>query len=138
MTELLRDTTLGKFIRLVTGKRALNYPGEGDDSSDFEMGKGGVWERYINERKTRNVRDHGTCDDLNSGKGNDDKTGEDQRQESNGRGRMSAARGSSETINGATEDIENKEDREDGQSGENKGQNLRIIDWEENDPEACD
>ena len=51
MSELFRDTVAGQFLRLVTGKRILQYPEERDPS---------IWERYLNVEKSANMALHGS------------------------------------------------------------------------------
>ncbi|KAJ9602705.1 GTPase-activating protein [Cladophialophora chaetospira] len=51
MAELFRDTVAGQFLRLVTGRRILQYPEERDPS---------IWERYLNVEKSKNMALHGT------------------------------------------------------------------------------
>ena len=51
MAELFRDTVVGQFLRLVTGRKILQYPEERDPS---------IWERYLNVEKSANMALHGS------------------------------------------------------------------------------
>ncbi|KIW63707.1 hypothetical protein PV04_08690 [Phialophora macrospora] len=51
MAELFRDTVAGQFLRLVTGRRILQYPEERDPS---------IWQRYLNVEKSANMALHGS------------------------------------------------------------------------------
>ncbi|KAL6718125.1 GTPase-activating protein [Lecanora helva] len=50
MTELIRDTVFGHFVRLVTGGKVLQYAEEKDDR---------LWKHYINRDQTRNMAIYG-------------------------------------------------------------------------------
>ncbi len=51
MAELFRDTVAGHLLRLVTGRRILQYPEERDPS---------IWEKYLNVQKSANMALHGS------------------------------------------------------------------------------
>lgn len=53
MTELIRDTTFGHIVRLLTNKRFLRFSEEADPS---------LWKRYINEEASGNAAHHGTVE----------------------------------------------------------------------------
>ncbi|KAK3672685.1 GTPase-activating protein [Recurvomyces mirabilis] len=50
MAELFRDTAFGHFIRLITNKKAFQYPEEADPS---------IWTRFIDEKKSGYLAHHG-------------------------------------------------------------------------------
>ncbi|EXJ68716.1 uncharacterized protein A1O5_08510 [Cladophialophora psammophila CBS 110553] len=51
MEDLFRDTVVGQILRLVTGRRILQYPEERDPS---------IWQRYLNVEKSANMAIHGS------------------------------------------------------------------------------
>ncbi|KIV86635.1 hypothetical protein PV11_02235 [Exophiala sideris] len=53
MAELFRDTVAGQFIRLITGRKILQYPEERDPS---------IWQKYLNVEKSANMAMHGSTD----------------------------------------------------------------------------
>ncbi|EXJ92341.1 hypothetical protein A1O3_00891 [Capronia epimyces CBS 606.96] len=53
MAELFRDTVAGQLLRLITGKRILQYPEERDAS---------IWQKYVNLEKSTNMAMHGSTD----------------------------------------------------------------------------
>ncbi|QSZ28972.1 hypothetical protein DSL72_003481 [Monilinia vaccinii-corymbosi] len=137
MSELIRDTTLGEILRLVTGRRILKYPeeeeggggGEEVGLGDREKGDVTFRRRYLHERKTRNAKDHGDCDDLpvksddvgGGGGGDHRREGHEQEQEQGG---LSTDR---------------RESRDDYVNQQNGGLDVMIVDWDQslgaNDPE---
>lgn len=50
MSDLIRDSFFGHFLRLVSNGRVLHYPEELDPS---------IWQRYINEKKSANMAMYG-------------------------------------------------------------------------------
>lgn len=50
MSDLIRDSFFGHFLRLVSNRRVLHYPEELDPS---------IWQRYINEKKSANMAMYG-------------------------------------------------------------------------------
>ena len=50
MTELIRDTVFGHFLRKVTGNKVLLYEEEKDPS---------LWKKYVHIDKSANVAKHG-------------------------------------------------------------------------------
>ncbi|KAG4026497.1 hypothetical protein MFRU_040g00550 [Monilinia fructicola] len=125
MKELIRDTTLGEFLRLTTGHRIFKYPEEQIVPEDKEKGDAGFWQKYINEHKTRNARDHGNCDDPDDSEDVSNKDLDDLVE-----GGAPTARRSSEQTKVAGEGYVNKE---------NGGMDVRIVDWDQSygavDPE---
>lgn len=60
MAELIRDTVLGHFLRMVTGKKVLLYEEEKNPE---------LWRKYIHEEKSGNMAKYGQTsapDDENS------------------------------------------------------------------------
>ena len=51
MSELFRDTVVGQLLRLVTGRRILQFPEERDSS---------IWQKYLNPEKSANMAIHGS------------------------------------------------------------------------------
>jgi DHA1 family multidrug resistance protein-like MFS transporter len=50
MLELIRDTTLGHFLRIVSRQKFLQYAEDRDPS---------LWERYVDKEKSGNMAHHG-------------------------------------------------------------------------------
>lgn len=51
MAELFRDTVAGQLLRLITGRRILQYPEERDPS---------IWQKYLNVEKSAHMAMHGS------------------------------------------------------------------------------
>lgn len=115
--EIIRDSFFGKTVRLLTGGRFFLYPEERDPS---------VWEKYVNNTKTRRMALHGTTDatkeDSQNGKDDDD---------SNATPKLESPRKSTET--------ENTSGPQTGHTAQNeldhhhvdpeKGRDVYIVDW---------
>ncbi|TEY61052.1 hypothetical protein BOTCAL_0175g00030 [Botryotinia calthae] len=123
MRELIRDATAGKFLRLLSGNKFLKYPEEQDASADSEKGNPDTWRRYLNVRKTQNVRSHGTCEEpeeedvSEEDKDNDD--ADQHRDQSQGGRPSNTTQGSDRT----RVEIDNTVRTDNG------GKNVQIIDW---------
>ncbi|KIW18649.1 hypothetical protein PV08_02938 [Exophiala spinifera] len=53
MAELFRDTVAGQLLRVITGRRILQYPEERDPS---------IWQRYLNPEKSSNLAMHSSTE----------------------------------------------------------------------------
>lgn len=53
MRELIRDSTFGQILRLVSGNRVLRYPEEDDPA---------LWKKYVHEEKSGWAARHGVQD----------------------------------------------------------------------------
>ena len=51
MYELIRESAFGQIVRLITRNKVFRYPEEKDLS---------IWEKYINQEKSRNMAVHGS------------------------------------------------------------------------------
>ena len=139
MTELLRDTTLGNFIRTVTHQRILPREEDRDPS---------VWERYVDKERSHSLARHETVDpeeeekDVDELKDAEETNGvpkgnsNSQQTLQNTQADTGAARNSSDT----RLDSQGNE-RYDEVSGvrvdPEKGRDNSIVTWySENDPEV--
>lgn len=68
MAELIRDTTLGKLLRLITGGKVMRYAEERDSE---------LWKRYLNTEKSGRMAHHGTTEEEKDGNANSDDAGSD-------------------------------------------------------------
>lgn len=59
MAELFRDTVAGQLLRLITGRRILQYPEERDSS---------IWQKYLNPEKSANIAMYGSTEPSSSEK----------------------------------------------------------------------
>jgi DHA1 family multidrug resistance protein-like MFS transporter len=53
MSELIRDTIFGRFVRLASGRKLLTYEEERNPE---------IWKQFVHHEKTRNVAHHGTIE----------------------------------------------------------------------------
>lgn len=137
MSELLRDTTLGHFLRIVTQQTALPYPEERDPS---------LWKRYVDNEKSGNMAQHGGLVERDEDKegeetnGNSDDDAEQSVQGQDnllqGHNGLPIARNSSDTRLSSQDGAEYNE-----VSGvridPEKGRDATIVTWySDNDPEV--
>ena len=54
MTELIRDTVFGHFVRIVSGGKILPYAEDRDPS---------LWRRYVHDEKTQRMAHHAHTDE---------------------------------------------------------------------------
>ena len=55
MTELIRDTVFGHFVRIVSRGKILPYAEDRNPS---------LWRRYVHDEKTQRMAHHGQTDEL--------------------------------------------------------------------------
>lgn len=135
MRELIRDSTAGKILRLLSGNKFLKYPEEQDALADSEKGNPDTWRRYLNVRKTQNVRHHGTCEEPEEEDvSEEDKNSDDvdqHRDQSRGGRPSNTTQGSDKTRVGTDDTVRT----------DNGGKNVQIIDWDQTegslDSEVC-
>lgn len=109
MTDLIRDTAVGHFLRLVTRGRVLQYAEDEDPS---------LWKKYLSEEKTARMVRLGHPGQLS----HDDPPPLPSSEESS----RTRAGSDQQQINGPT-----------GRSiDQEKGRDVNVVDWfDENDPE---
>lgn len=114
MSELIRDTVLGHFLRLVTGKKVLLYEEEKNPE---------LWKRYIQKEKSANVAMHGQPQPPeDEQEKQEDSEGVNQQNE---RDRSpSGSTSSASTVDNDAQDLRlgKKVDQE-------KGKDVLIVDW---------
>jgi DHA1 family multidrug resistance protein-like MFS transporter len=130
MKELVRDTVLGHFLRIVTRGKVLPYEEDRDPS---------LWERYIDKEKSGRMAHHGHTEeeqDEEEADASDDSTQQQQRAGA-GEGNATAnTRDSSDTEVGS-DDVQRNE-----VSGHpidpEKGRDVSVVTWfGDDDPEVC-
>jgi DHA1 family multidrug resistance protein-like MFS transporter len=109
MTDLFRDTIAGKIARIVSKGKLLPHHEEKDPS---------IWKKYVNHEKSARVAHHGH-------------PGEEKQEEEN---QTPASPGSDDSSRTRQGDVErnalgHKIDPE-------KGRDVNIVHFEENDPEV--
>ncbi|KAK4942684.1 GTPase-activating protein [Elasticomyces elasticus] len=128
MAELFRDTVAGQFIRLITGRKILQYPEERDPS---------IWQKYLNVEKSANMAMHGSTDppsaeekerlDTNASPSEDDANLQSPDHNSHHQRRGSPAESSTTT----TVDNDNRlvNTLSNTKVDVEKGRNADIVDW---------
>lgn len=111
MSELLRDTALGHFLRLVTGKKVLLYPEEKDPE---------VWKKYVNKEKSANMATHGQVEPPE-----DDEKKDESAPQSRSPSRTPSS-GSSSTIRDDSGQVNEASGRP---IDPEKGQDSFVVDW---------
>lgn len=117
MAELIRDTAFGHLVRLLSGKKLLQYPEEKDPS---------LWRHMIDEKKSGYMAHHGSTDPPEDG---DEPERHRQRENSNGNESDDSAR---TRVDGENADINHvsgvKIDQE-------KGRDIHLVSWyDDKDP----
>ena len=122
MSELIRDTVFGHFVRLITNNRVLQYAEEKDPS---------LWKQYLDREQTKNMALYGNTEGPTSSEklkeANANASSEESSQTRAGNGDLEEEREHqlSSTITGQRIDTE-------------KGRDVTMVAWfGENDPEAC-
>lgn len=121
MSELIRDTVFGHFVRLITNGRMLQYAEERDPT---------LWKQYLDREQTMNMALHGNTE----GPPSEEKLERDdtrvsseessQTQVANGHQREQQEHQLSSTITGQRIDTE-------------KGRDITMVTWYgDNDPEV--
>ncbi|KAK6592835.1 multidrug resistance protein, partial [Botrytis cinerea] len=126
----------GEILRLLSGNKFLKYPEEQDALADSEKGNPDTWRRYLNVRKTQNVRHHGTCEEPEEEDvSEEDKNSDDvdqHRDQSRGGRPSNTTQGSDKTRVGTDDTVRT----------DNGGKNVQIIDWDQTegslDSEVCE
>ena len=112
MSELIRDTVVGHFLRLISRGKLLQYAENRDPS---------LWKQYVNVEKSNRMADHG-----HTGR----ETPEDRQERSK---RLSSSSSSRTQLGGETEPT--------GLGGakidQEKGRDVHVVDWYgDKDPEV--
>lgn len=110
MSELIRDTVVGHFLRIVSRGKLLQYAEERDPS---------LWEKYVNIEKSNRMASHGH-------------TGEETPEEREERGeRSSSSHSSSSTRLGSESNVGG------ARIDQEKGRDVHVVDWYgQKDPEV--
>jgi len=107
MAELIRDTVLGHFLRLVTGNKVLLYEEEKNPE---------LWKKYVHEEKSGNMAKHGQPTPPN-----DEKLEEQDTDDSQARS----------TSSGST--VVDRDQQVNEVSGKRvdpeKGRDVHLVDW---------
>jgi DHA1 family multidrug resistance protein-like MFS transporter len=131
MKELVRDTVLGHFLRLVTGGKVLPYEEDRDPS---------LWKRYIDKEKSGRMAHHGHTEEEETNEeeadASDDSTQQQQRAGAVEDNATANTRDSSDTEVGSANVQRNEV------SGHpidpEKGRDVSIVTWfGDDDPEVC-
>ena len=127
MKELVRDTVLGHFLRLLTGGRVFPYEEDRDPS---------LWKRYIDVEKSGRMAHHGHTEDEEEDEEEADSTQQQQRASGVEGNATANTRDSSDTEVGSGEVQRNEV------SGHpidpEKGRDVSIVTWfGDDDPEVC-
>jgi DHA1 family multidrug resistance protein-like MFS transporter len=132
MAELIRDTSFGHIVRFVTKKRCLQYLEESDPN---------LWKKYVNEEKSGYLAHHGSAQPLDGASEDSDVK---SLEELGGVRTRDARERELETSTGlhaptqarAPEERANYNDASGVRIDPEKGRDLHVIDFLENDPEV--
>lgn len=119
MADLFRDTVAGQLLRLVTGRRILQYPEERDSS---------IWQKYLNPEKSANMAMYGSTEPPSSEKREEVERGESSSDER----RPTPERNSpSHSSSSTTVDDENVVVNTLSKTAVDpeKGRDVHIVDW---------
>lgn len=126
MSELIRDTVLGHFLRLVTGKKVLLYPEEKDPE---------IWKKYVSKEKSANMATHGQPQPPQE----DEKKDGDKEDGSGPRSRGPSRTGSSRSSSTIKDDSGQVNEASGRPIDQEKGQDSFVVDWYgPDDPEVCE
>lgn len=127
MSELIRDTVLGHFLRLVTGKRVLLYEEEKHPE---------LWEKYVNREKTSNMAVHGQPQPPESQTKPDSDHESERKHKEEG---TTAQRDPSPSGSQSSESTIIQDDLRLGNRVDpEKGRDSLVVDWwGPDDPEVC-
>lgn len=124
MTELIRDTVFGHFLRLVTGGKVLPYEEDRDSS---------VWQRYVDKEKSARMADHGHTGEEEKEEGQERNNGQlrvdreperDPTSENSSNTRAGSGDVQRNDVSGVIVDPE-------------KGKDVNVVTWfGDNDPEV--
>lgn len=119
MSELIRDTIFGHFVRIVTGKRFLKYQEEIDPS---------LWKKYVSKEKSANMAVHGTVE----------KPSDDEKKEEDDAEREQRPRGESNSSSDTQiADDENVNKPSGKKIDSENGKDAHVVDWwGDDDPEV--
>lgn len=124
MSELIRDTVLGHFLRLVTGKKVLLYPEEKDPE---------IWKKYVNKEKSANMASHGQPEAPK-----EDEKKEEKEDDSDSQSREPSRRHSSRSSSTIRDDSGQVNEVSGRPVDSEKGQDSFVVDWYgPDDPEVC-
>ena len=113
MTELVRDTVFGHFLRIVSGGKILPYAEDRDPS---------LWKRYVHDEKTQRMAHHGHTDEQP----------EEERRE----GPRRSSSGQTSTTRAADED-EVRQNALGQKIDPEKGKDTAVVGWySDHDPEV--
>lgn len=116
MKELVRDTVVGRSLRIISGGKILPYLEQRDPS---------IWEKYAHKDKSANMAHHGS-------------PSEEEKKETGGENsshRRSGSHESAETV--VADGTENINDVSGKKVDPEKGRDITVISWEgPNDPEV--
>lgn len=124
MSDLIRDTVLGHFLRLVTGNKVLLYAEEKDPE---------IWRKYVNKDKSANMATHGQLQPPEKDEGNEkDENDTTQR-------RSPSPAGSAGSSSTARDDSAQVNEASGRQIDSETGKDSFVVDWYgPDDPEVCD
>ena len=135
MLELIRDTTLGHLLRVVSRQKVLPYAEDRDPS---------LWERYVDKEKSGNMAHHGHVGPSDEG----DKTNGESSANKNSR-QTEQRHVNTVSNNGLPSNRNSSDTRVDSQVNEQynevsgvrvdpeKGQDITIVTWySDTDPEV--
>ena len=111
MSELLRDTALGHFLRFVSRKKVLLYPEEKDSE---------IWKKYVNKEKSANMATHGQLQAPED---------DEKRDETAARSRSPSPTGSSGSSSTVREDSAQVNEASGRPIDSEKGQDSFVVDW---------
>ena len=126
MKELIRDTALGHFLRLVSKQKILPYSEDVDSS---------IWQRYTNKEKSGNMAHHGAAGEEEKSEEDGDS---DQRRTAPERDMPNSSRESSGTIVADTSVDARRNEISGVVVDPEKGKDVSVVDWySDDDPEVC-
>ena len=112
MTELIRDTVFGHFLRFVSHGQILPYAEDKDPN---------LWKRYVHEEKSERMARHGHVGEQAEGEGDTRQADQAASQETS-RTRV----GKDVQTNALGHEVD-----------EEKGKNVNVVHWySDNDPEV--
>ena len=123
MTELIRDTVFGHFLRKVTGNKVLLYEEEKDPS---------LWKKYVHVEKSANVAKHGQTtppEDEKDDKQDNEKDDSNSDDNDNQRPHKRSRTGSQSSASTAVQEDTPVHELSGTKIDQEKGKDVNIVDW---------
>lgn len=115
MSDLIRDTVLGHFLRLITGNKVLLYAEEKDPE---------IWRKYVNKNKSANMATHGQLQPPEKDEKNDETDEQDPKEQ-----RSPSPAGSANSSSTVRDDSAQVNEASGRPIDSEKGQDSFVVDW---------